>query len=121
MQSCYAELPKPIGGVSLLREPARADAGHDFPSSPWHLGNEDGFELASFFDSKLDKDSMPATITPGMEMTRAAAPPGKCPLQAIGKKLYVSTGDSAYWNLEVTGLDKVKALQGGKLTVPAAK
>jgi hypothetical protein len=35
--------------------------------------------------------------------------------------VYVEAGRDAYWNLELTGLEKVKALSGGKLTVPAAK
>ena len=42
------------------------------------------------------------------------------PLAADGK-LYLQAGDSAYWNLLVTGLEKVKAIAGGKIALPPPK
>lgn len=40
---------------------------------------------------------------------------------AYGKdgKLYIQSGKTAFWNLEVTGLDTVRALPGGSLTLTA--
>jgi len=41
---------------------------------------------------------------------------------AYGKdgKLYIQSGKTGFWNLEVTGLDTVQAVPGGKITLTAA-
>lgn len=105
-----AKLAPPLGNV-WLSSSAR---------QPWLLVNEDGFKLAEFFQTAL-AIRWPKKATPGADMTSAAANHDGSLTQAADGRLYLQTGDSAYWNLEVTGLDKVKALPGGKITVPATK
>lgn len=106
-----ALLPAPIKNVWLL---ASREKG-------WCIVNEDGFELARFFESDDAKVVWPKLPAPGVDMTHAASPGLGSVSQAADGKVFLSTGDSACWNLEVTGLEKVKALPGGKLAVPAAK
>ena len=129
-------MPKPLGRVSL----------ESFEElTPWQLFNEDGFVLACFPDGDAAKSALPDKALPGIDMIPALAHlfehlalvrreflPGSDMTHAIAHgpasltqtpsgKLYIQIVDSAYWNLEVTGLEKVKALPGGKLSVPAAK
>jgi len=85
---------------------------------------EDGFNLANFFNADPKKVHWPKLAVPGADMTNAQMPDVPCDAvltQGADGKLYLQTGHSAYWNLEIAGLDKVKALPGGKITVPAAK
>jgi hypothetical protein len=106
-----ATLPKPLGNVWLV---SRAKGA-------WHLINEDGFDLASFFGGDPAENPNSAKATPGMDMTHAAAGRDGSITQAADGKLYIAAGETAYWNLEVTGLDKVKALPGGTINIPPAK
>lgn len=106
-----ALLPAPVKNVWVL---ASREKG-------WHLVNEDGFDLARLFESDDTKVVWPKIPTPGADMTHTAATSSGSVAQAAEGKVYLSTGESAQWNLEVGGLEKVKALPGGKLTVPAAK
>jgi hypothetical protein len=106
-----AVLPKPLGSVWLASQNDR----------PWHLISEDGFDLARFFGGDLAKDPLPITATPGIDMTHAVASREGSITQTADGKLYAVAGNSAYWNLEVTGLDKVKALPGGNIALPPAK
>jgi hypothetical protein len=87
----------------------------------WHVVTEDGFDLAQLFESDARKVRWPATAVPGADMTHASGGRRGSLAQAIDGKLYLQAGESAYWNLEVTGLEKVKALPGGEISVPAAK
>jgi hypothetical protein len=105
-------LPKPLGEMWIESPP---------PPAPWRLINKDGFALAVFFDSDPAKGNLPDKAVPGIDMTHAAVAGGGRLTLGKDRKVYLAAGDSAYWNLEVTGLEKVSALPGGKLTVPAAK
>jgi hypothetical protein len=106
-----AKLPDPIGNVWLLsREHA-----------PWLLLNEDGFEIARFFSADAKEVSWPKSAVPGADMTLASAGKQGGLTQAIDGKLYLQAGSSAAWNLEVTGLEKVRELKGGKLVVAPGK
>lgn len=104
-------LPPPLKNVWLV---ASRENG-------WDIWTQDGFDLAQFFESDEAKVKWPTTPTPGADMTHAAVPARGSLTQARDGKLYLAAGSTAYWNLEVTGLEKVKALPGGKITVPAAK
>ncbi len=107
-----ARLAEPIGNVWLLRG-EKGDA---------QLLTESGFVLADFFAADAASAVWPKSAAPGADLTKAhVASPSLSLAQAIDGRLYLQTGDSAYWNLEVTGLDKVRALVGGPLVVPAAK
>ncbi len=86
----------------------------------FQLINESGFVLAP--SSPAEVVAWPSTATPGMSIPHL--PPHAVPrsiAQAIDGKLYVTAGETADWNVEITGLDKVRALSGGKMAVPAAK
>ena len=107
-----ARLPEPLGNVWLLRgEKGEAQ-----------LLSESGFLVAEFFAVDGASALWPKTAAPGADLTKAqVASPSISMAQAVDGKLYLQAGESAYWNLEVAGLDKVRALAGGKLVVPAAK
>jgi len=106
-----AKFAEPIGNLWLLSR----------ESAPWMLLNEDGFEIARFFAQDARNVSWPKAAKPGAEMSRAPAGRNGGLTQAADGKLYLQAGESAAWNLEVTGLEKVRALPGGKITVPAPK
>ena len=106
-----ALLPPPVKNVWVL---ASREKG-------WRILNEDGFDLGRFFESDEAKVVWPKIPAPGADMTHATAAPDGSVAQTAAGKVYLSAGDSAQWNLEVTGLEKVKALPGGKITVPTAK
>jgi len=106
-----ALLPAPVKNVWVL---ASREKG-------WRILNEDGFDLGHFFESDGTKVVWPKIPVPGADMTHAAAPSDGSVAQTTAGKIYLSAGESAQWNLEVTGLGKVKALPSGKLTVPATK
>jgi hypothetical protein len=87
----------------------------------WHILNEDGFDLGQLFEEDPQKVVWPKVAMPGADMTHAAAMSRGSVTQARDGKLYVVTGDTACWHMEVTGLEKVNALPGGKLTIPPPK
>jgi hypothetical protein len=107
-----ALLPAPFGNVWVVGE----------SNGQWHLINADGFELARFWETDAAKIRWPKTAAPDADMTHAfgGSLPGSLTRAADGK-LYLQAGDSAYWNVEVTGLEKVKALAGGKISLSPPK
>ena len=91
-------------------------------SGQWRLVNADGFDLAQLLEGDPAKVHWPKTAIPGVDMTHAAG--GRFPgslTRTVDGKLYFQAGDSAYWSVEVTGLEKVKALAGGKIALPPPK
>jgi hypothetical protein len=109
-----ALLPAPVGNVWLMH---RAKNG----TAEWTLINEDGFEVSHLFAADEKSVRWPKVATPGADLSNATVKyPGRLAQGADGK-LYLQAGDSAYWNLEVTGLDKVRALAGGSVTIPASR
>jgi hypothetical protein len=106
-----AHLPPPINNAWFVGP--REDG--------WSIWTEDGFDLAHFFASGAEEPQWPKVPAPGADMSRAGVPANASFTQGRDGKLYVGATDAAYWNMEVTGLEKVKALPGGKLTVPVAK
>jgi hypothetical protein len=88
----------------------------------WHLLTQDGFYLTRLFEGDPLKMKYPDAAVPGAVMD--AAPPGSggedfggSLTQGKDGKVYVQTGKTAFWNLEVVGLENVKALAGGKVTI----
>jgi hypothetical protein len=106
-----ALLPPPVKNVWVL---ASQEKG-------WHILNEDGFVLGRFFESDETKAVWPKFAVPGADINHAVASLPGSVAQAINGRVFLAAGDSAYWNMEVTGFEKVKALPGGKLTVPVVK
>jgi hypothetical protein len=107
-----AKLAEPIGNLWLLSR----------ENTPWSLLTEDGFEIARFFSENTTNSSWPKVAKPGADMTRMPAGKNAGGLtQAADGQLYLHAGESAAWNLEVTGLDKVRAISGGKVRVLAPR
>jgi len=106
------KLPAPIGNVWVIP----TEAGD------WHLLTEDGFYLSRLFESDPSKAQWPADAIPGADMSRASlaaihgAFGGSVTLGTDGK-VYLQAGQRAFWNLELTGLDTVRTLGGGRVTL----
>jgi hypothetical protein len=114
LESGAALLPAPVGNVWLLQR-VKDEARE------WMLINEDGFEISRLFAADEKSARWPKAAAPGADLSNAVVKyPGRLTQGADGK-LYLQAGDSAYWNLEVTGLDKVRALPGGTVTIPASR
>ncbi|EDY17714.1 hypothetical protein CfE428DRAFT_4753 [Chthoniobacter flavus Ellin428] len=120
-QQLRESIPAKIVGSARLLAPVNNAWLVTFQNNDWSIWTEDGFNLAHFFAKSGEQPHWPKAAVPGAEMTHAGAPQNGRLTQARDGKLYVEAGDTARWNMEVTGLEKVKALPGGKLTVPAAK
>jgi hypothetical protein len=110
-----AKLPAPLGNVWAIP----TNVGE------WHLLTEDGYYLTHLFQTDPLKVRWPAEAVPGADMTDV--PPGlggedfggSMTLGTDGK-LYIQAGKTAFWNLEVTGLETVRALPSGTVTLDAA-
>ena len=109
-----AKLPAPIGNVWVLP----TNVGE------WHILTERGFYLTSLFQGDPMKVSWPEKAGPGAVLDNC--PPGLggedfggsiC--MAQDGQLYVQAGKTGFWNAQVVGLETVKELAGGKLTLSA--
>jgi len=121
-------LPAPMGNVWLMVAenrgggPAKAHPGPPSGSGTWTLVNEDGFTLGHLFAPDAKSVRWPNAATPGADMSNTVSRAGASRLtQGADGKLYLQTGDTAPWNLEITGLDKVRELGGGQIAVPPGK
>lgn len=89
----------------------------------WRVVTEDGFLLGHLF-ARYDLGARwPAVAKPGVDLSAADSRVSGVGSVTQGKdgKVYIEAGRDAYWNLELTGLEKVKALPGGKLIVSTTK
>jgi hypothetical protein len=105
-----AKLPDPIGNIWVIP----TNVGE------WHILTGDGFYLTRLFQGDPFKIQWPKEAVPGADMTNT--PPGLGGEDfggsiAGGKdgKLYIQAGKTGFWNLEVTGLDTVRAIAGEKI------
>ncbi len=110
-----AQLPRPIGNVWVIA----SNMGE------WHILTESGFYLTQLFEGDPMKVQWPAQAVPGADMSHC--PPGMGGEDFGGSithgadgKLYIQAGKTAFWNLEVTGLDTVQELTGKTILVSAA-
>ena len=109
-----ALLPTPVGGIWAVN----GNIGE------WHLLTEDGFYLARLFQGDGFKTQWPEQAVPGTILDNV--PPGLggedfggSMRQGADGKVYIQAGKTALWNAEVTGLDTIQALSGGKLAIGA--
>ena len=109
------KLPAPIGNVWVIP----TNVGE------WHILTQDGFYLTQLFQSDPLKVQWPTAATPGADVTKV--PPGMggedfggSIAQGPDGKLYVQAGKTAFWNMEVTGLDSARAIEGKTLALDAA-
>lgn len=108
-------LPDPIGDIFVIA----TDKGE------WHILSAEGYYLTSLFESDPLKIQWPNQIVPGAILDKT--PPGLGAEDFGGSmmvtqdgKLYIQHGKTAFINSQVVGLDSVKRLPGGKLTVTQA-
>ncbi|MEI9896049.1 MAG: hypothetical protein WDN28_19810 [Chthoniobacter sp.] len=111
------------GGSAHLPAPLNNIWAFGAPSGEWKMLTEDGFLLAQFFKADPKDVRWPKSAVAGRGYDQRGRERRILwrPHPGGDGKVYLETGSSAYWNLEVTGLEKVKALPGGKITVPPAK
>ena len=107
-----ARLAKPAGNVWAVA----SNVGE------WHILTESGFYLTRLFEGDPMKVQWPDKAVPGVDMSRC--PPGMggedfggSIAQGAGGRLYLQAGKTAFWNLEVTGLDTVEEIAGATLVV----
>jgi len=105
-------LPDPIGDIFVIA----TDKGE------WHILTGAGFYLTRLFEADVLKIRWPDPAMPGAIMD--TVPPGMGAedfggSMSVGKdgQLYVQHGKTAFINSRVVGLDSVRKLPGGKLTV----
>ncbi|MBA3684325.1 MAG: hypothetical protein H0W72_03695, partial [Planctomycetes bacterium] len=108
------KLPEPIGDVFVIG----TDKGE------WHLLTGSGYYLSSLFQPDGLKVQWPDPCTPGAIMDNT--PPGMGAEDFGGSiaatkdgQLYIQAGKTAFIDLKVVGLDAVRKLGGGALTVSA--
>ena len=109
-----AKLPAPIGNIWVIA----TNVGE------WHILTEDGFYLTKLFQGDPMKITWPEKAVPGAILDNV--PPGmggedfggSCCYAKDGT-LYLQAGKTGFWNIEVTGLDTVRAMKGGKVEVTA--
>jgi hypothetical protein len=88
----------------------------------WHVLTEKGYYLTHLFQGDPTKMSFPDQAVPGASLD--TCPPGageeafggSITQQADGS-LSVQAGHVSYWNAEVVGLDTIKPLPGGKISI----
>ena len=110
-----ALLPAPIGNVWVIP----TNVGE------WHILTQDGFYLARLFQPDPLQVTWPDPAVPGADLTNS--PPGGggedfgggITLGSDGK-FYVEAGHTAYWNLELTGLNDVRELTSGKISMSSS-
>lgn len=106
------KLPEPIGSVWLI--PTN--------KGEWHALTERGFYLSGFFEPDPTRYVYPDRAAPGADISRL--PPGAGE-EAFGGslcldqdgKLILQAGHVSYWVAEVTGLETVKKLGSGSVTI----
>lgn len=108
------KFPEPVGNLFVIP----TNVGE------WHLLTGSGFYLSKLFQGDPLKMKWPAEAVPGADVSQC--PPGMGGEDFGGSiclgqdgKLYLQAGKTAYWNVEVTGLESVTGLAGGKLSLNA--
>ncbi len=109
-----ALLPKPVGGIWAIN----GNIGE------WHVLTEDGFYLTRLFQGDPFKTQWPDQAVPGAILDNA--PPGLggedfggSLRQGKDGKVYIQAGKTALWNVEMTGLDAIREIPGGQVTIGA--
>jgi len=107
-----AHLPEPLGDIWAMN----SNVGE------WHVLTGDGFYLTRLFQGDPLKVSYPEKAVPGSIIDNA--PPGSggedfggSLAQGADGKVYIQSGKTGLWNIEVTGLDTVMALPGESITI----
>ncbi len=109
-------LPDPIGNVWVIP----TNVGE------WHLLTDRGFYLTRLFQGDPLKVRFPERASPGAMMDDA--PPGMGGEDFGGSvtladdgSLHIQAGKTAFWNVDVTGLETVKSLKGSSVSIDPAE
>ena len=88
----------------------------------WYLLSEGGYFVARLFEGDPMKAHFPDNAVPGVDMTNC--PPGSggedfggTLTQTPDGKVYIQTGKIGVWNLALNGLDTIKPLAAGTVTL----
>ncbi len=110
-----ARLPEPIGNLWVIN----TNCGE------WHVLCDGGFYLTRLFNGDPFEWDWPDRAVPGAAMDDC--PPGSggedfggSAMQGDDGQLYIQAGKSAVWNLRAVGLDAVRAVPGGEVTLDAS-
>ena len=107
-----ALLPTPVGGIWAVN----GNIGE------WHVLTEEGFYLTRLFQGDGFKiqwpdQAVPGTILDSVPSGSGGEDFGGSMRQGTDGKVYIQTGKTALWNVEVTGLDTIQALPVGTVTI----
>jgi len=110
-----AKLPEPVGNIWAIN----TNVGE------WHVLTEDGFYLTRLFQGDPLKMKFPEKAVPGAVLDDA--PPGSGGEDFGGHMrqcndggVYIQAGKTALWNVKVVGLDKVRSIPGGTISISNA-
>ncbi|NQT18439.1 MAG: hypothetical protein HQ592_01950, partial [Planctomycetes bacterium] len=111
-----AQMPDPIGALWVIN----TNVGE------WHALTEDGYYLTPLFQGKSNKREWPEKAVPGAVMDNCPSGLGGedfggSAIQGKDGNLYLASGKVAFWNVEVVGLDTVKTLAQGSVTITASE
>jgi hypothetical protein len=107
-----ALLPKPVGGIWAIN----GNMGE------WHVLTEEGFYLTRLFQGDGFKIQWPDQAVPGAVLDSVPSGSGGEDFggsirQSKDGKVYVQSGKVAIWNVEVTGLETIQEIPGGKVAM----
>ena len=107
-----ATLPEPVGRIWAIN----TNVGE------WHVLNENGFYLTRLFQPDSQKWRYPAKAAPGADVTDIPAGLGGEDfggsfIQGADGRIYLQAGKVALWNIEATGFESVKRIEGGKIKI----
>ncbi len=88
----------------------------------WFLLNQDGYYLGHLFQGDPLKVKFPEKAVPGADMTECPCGGGGedfggSLVQGADGKVYAEAGAHSYWNLLLSGFDKIVKVGGGKLEI----
>lgn len=111
-----ATMPKPTGAIWAIN----TNVGE------WHLLTEDGFYLTRLFQPDSQKRKYPEKAVPGAIVDDIPAGHGGedfggSLIQAPDGRIYIQAGKLAVWSLEAVGVDTIRNLGNGRITVSAAE
>ncbi len=89
------------------------------PGGSWQLTTVDGYALGAVFGSAGEKPRASIAPPPGEDWRHLSKAPGMPTLTEMPDgKVFLTAGQSRVWNLELTGLETLRPLASGKITIP---
>ncbi|MEZ0265413.1 MAG: hypothetical protein ACAI43_11860, partial [Phycisphaerae bacterium] len=110
--------------VAAIKLPAPVGNAWVVPTNKgeWHVLTERGFYLTRLFEGDATKMLWPKIATPGISLD--TCPPGSgeeafggAVTQHPDGSVTVQAGHTSFWNCEVVGLNTIRAIPGGKVSI----